>query len=112
MGRLIRTTFPDNTKEETTYDAEGRTTKTVDRAGRATLYTHDKLGRLVKTTLPDGTFTSTTYDAHGQVVSTTDVNGRTTSYEFDDAAAGIRRSLTRQGTSPRSPTTPPAIVLR
>ena len=78
--------------EETIYDAEGRATKVIDRAGRATLYTHDALGRLVKTTYSDGTFTTTTYNAHGQVVAATDINGQMTRYEFD--AAGRNTKVT------------------
>ena len=36
MGRLTKTTYPDGTIEESTYDAEGRRLTSKDRGGRIT----------------------------------------------------------------------------
>jgi RHS repeat-associated protein len=92
MGRLLRTTHPDGTSDESTYDAEGRRLTSTDRAGRVTSYAYDALGRLIKTTYPDASFTTNGYDDAGRLVSSTDARGNTTSYVYDEA--GRRTKVT------------------
>jgi RHS repeat-associated protein len=93
---LFRTTYPDTTFEESSYDEEGRRKTSRDRAGRETSFEYDKLGRLKKTTYIDGTFTSTDYDEIGRVKSTTDARGHTTRYEYDPncGCSGRRAKIT------------------
>ncbi|NIP97565.1 MAG: hypothetical protein GWO24_30695, partial [Akkermansiaceae bacterium] len=54
-GNLIRTTFPDLTTEESTYDPDGRRVARTDRLGRTTYTTFDALGRQIHTIFPDAT---------------------------------------------------------
>src|SRR5208282_1387677 len=92
LGRLTTTTYPDNTTESTTYDANNNRLTSTDRAGNTTTYTYDADNRLTKTTYSDNSFTQTKYDAAGRVSSTVDANGNSTSYGYDDA--GRRITLT------------------
>jgi len=92
MGRLTKTTFPDLTTEEFTYDAEGRRLTSKDREDRVTTFEYDGLGRLTKTIFPDLTFTENIYDGAGRLVETVDARGKSTFFEYDRAG---RRTAVR-----------------
>lgn len=106
-GLLTNTVFALGTaqqaSEQVSYDAEGRRTNSVDRAGRTTTYTYDGLGRLKRTTFPDGAYTENQYDAGGRLFATIQgprppggfqfpPSGQTTHYGYD--AAGQRIAIT------------------
>lgn len=88
-GRLLKTTYPDNTFTSTEYSPTGKVTARVDELGRRTTYQYDALDRLETTTHPDGTTETVGYDAENRRTSTTDAAGHTTSYEYDEVGRGI-----------------------
>lgn len=45
------------------YDAEGRRTQSVDRAGRTNIFAFDSAGRLSRTTYPDGAYDQNNFDS-------------------------------------------------
>ena len=105
-GLLTNTVFALGTAqqaaEQNAYDAEGRRTTFVNRAGQPTSYTYDGVGRLRRTTNPDGTYSDNQYDAGGRVFATIQgphslggptlpTSAITTRYKYD--AAGRRTAV-------------------
>ncbi|MFN8604310.1 MAG: RHS repeat-associated core domain-containing protein, partial [Candidatus Binatia bacterium] len=81
-GRRIRTTYPDGSTKQQSYDAEGRITSVIDRDGRTATMQYDALGRVTGTVNPDGTSTAKTLDAAGRIVTQTDERGNVTTYAY------------------------------
>ena len=88
--------------EQSYYDAEGRRTNSVDRAGRSTVFTYDGVGRVRRTTFPDNTYTENQYDTGGRLFATIQgprppggaalpPPGFTTRFEYD--VAGRRTAI-------------------
>jgi RHS repeat-associated protein len=46
MGRSVRTTYSDNTMEQSFYNSQGQLTKSIERTGRITLYQYNSTGDL------------------------------------------------------------------
>lgn len=73
-GLLTNTVFALGTalqaSESSRFDAEGRRTNTVDRAGRSTFYSYDRVGRPSRTTFADNTYTQNQYDPAGRLFAT------------------------------------------
>ena len=73
-GLLTNTVFALGTalqaSESSQFDAEGRRTNSVDRAGRSTFYSYDRVGRLLRTTFADRTYTQNQYDPAGRLFAT------------------------------------------
>jgi RHS repeat-associated protein len=88
LGRMTRTTHPDNLYDSATYDSAGRVLTKTDRAGQTTTSAYDYVGHLTTMTNPSDTIRYT-YDAIGQrtvssnnlgsITCTYDKRGRTTS---------------------------------
>ena len=98
------TTDADGNRSEIWFDAQKRTTKTVDAnggeisytydqhsniiaitdaLGNTTRYEYDAFGNKVKETAPDGSSYSLQYDAHNNLIQLTDQRGGVTRYEYD-----------------------------
>jgi len=92
QGRLIQTTYPDQTFETSAYDAAGNRTNSVDRANHTTVYQYDALNRLTNTIYADTSTSSTVYDGVGRVAETIDARGTITAFAYD--AAGRRLAVT------------------
>jgi RHS repeat-associated protein len=86
-GQLEKTTFPDGTFTERTYDPLGRLTTLKDERGNTTSYEYQSgcgcSERMTKVTDPLGRVTETTYDAIGRRTSVKDANNHTTSFVYD-----------------------------
>ena len=98
------TTDADGNRSEIWFDAQKRTTKTVDAnggeisytydqhsniiaitdaLGNTTRYEYDAFGNKVKETAPDGSSYSLQYDANNNLTQLTDQRGGVTRYEYD-----------------------------
>jgi RHS repeat-associated protein len=98
-NRLSKTTRPDGSTVEYTYNFRGqKLTETIkgQSAGLApaqgddffemtSIFEYDNAGQLIKVTFPDENFVSFTYDELGHLKTATDENGKTTTYEYDTA---------------------------
>jgi len=85
QNRVIKTTYPDGTYTETTYDLAGNVDLERDRFGQWTDYDYDAYRRLVLTTYADTTSESRAYYREGALKQVTDRSGHVTFYEYDDA---------------------------
>jgi RHS repeat-associated protein len=86
----------------TEYDAEGRTTRTIDVLGHETHYAYDGLGRQTETIVNyvDGSYnpavsdedltSATHYDDDGRVFKTVDPRGNVTLYGYDTLGRQVR----------------------
>lgn len=91
LRRVIQSVDANLQSSFTQYDASSRVTKTIDREGNETAFSHVPFGvDVVKTVDPvTGTITSasaeytTGYDNFGRTVSQTDALGRITAYAYD-----------------------------
>jgi RHS repeat-associated protein len=82
LDRVTRTTYPDGTFKQYTYDRLDLAAF-QDRAGRQTLLDHDSMRRLIKKTDPLGRATRFEWCRCGALKSLTDPLGRTTSWLTD-----------------------------
>jgi RHS repeat-associated protein/uncharacterized repeat protein (TIGR01451 family) len=92
-NRLTKTTFADNTFEETTFDGMGRRLAFTDQEGRTTRFAYDDVGDLLSVTDTQGAATQYTYDAFKNLLSSTDANSHTTSFGYDALNRLIKRVL-------------------
>lgn len=83
MYDLTRITYADGLTERYEYDASGRLTALVDRAGKRWSFTHGARGELLSETTPTGGTTTYTYDATGMLATTLDAVGNVTTYTYD-----------------------------
>ena len=70
--RLGTTTYPDNTTETYTYDADGNVTLRKTRAGVTIGFAYDGLNRLIKKTPPAGPEVTYSYDLAGRLTGVSD----------------------------------------
>lgn len=82
MDRVTRTTFPDGTFNQHTYDRLDLVA-VRDSAGRETFYTYDAMRQLVRQTDPLGQVTRFEWCSCGSLGSLTDPMGRKTEWHFD-----------------------------
>ncbi|MFN9970919.1 MAG: RHS repeat protein, partial [Phycisphaerae bacterium] len=99
FDRPLRTTFPNATFEQLTYDVLDRVTAKLTRASQTITNTYDVLDRLVTHTVPQpGTtaaiVTSYTYDLADRTLTMSDTTGQGLSYGFDAATRVISASQT------------------
>jgi len=82
-NRPIKTTYPDGSFVQDSYDGVGMHTQHIDELGRRTGYQYNAAGDPTVTTYPDGLTESIGYDAEGRRTSTTDRAGRVTTIVYD-----------------------------
>jgi RHS repeat-associated protein len=97
LNRPVKTTYPDGTFTQMSYNQIGQQATTTDQLGRVTSYTYDDMGRLTKTAYPDGTSEETTYDAEGRRLTSKDRAGRVTSFTYD-AVGRLTKTTYADGT--------------
>lgn len=90
FDRLKRTTFPDSTYEELSYDAKGNVLAKLTRGGKLIVNTYDSLDRMVTHLVPQpgaapAILTTTAYDLAGRTTSISDNTGHSLSTAFDSA---------------------------
>ncbi len=90
FDRLERTTFPDGTYEQLSYDVMGNVVSKLTRGGQLIVNTYDTLDRMVTHLVPQPTpnpaiLTTTTYDLAGRTTSISDNTGHSLTYGFDTA---------------------------
>jgi RHS repeat-associated protein len=102
LGRVLTTTFPDNTVSQEAYhgltvtetnannqtrtvtkNARGDVVSVTDALSHTMTYTYDPLGELLTTTDALGNVVSATYDTRGRKVSSSDPDMGTWSYSYD-----------------------------
>ncbi len=91
-GKLIQTSYHDDTKSTSSYDTQGNLLSVTNIAGQTTSYEYDKLDRQTKVTNPDGSTTQTEYDANGRVIAQIGKNGSRVE-GVRGAVLGCRNSL-------------------
>ena len=79
---LVKTTYPDTSYEEYTYDANSNLLTKRTRNGDIITYTYDNLNRLDLKTYPDSSTVNYAYDVASRLISVVDTNG-TISYAYD-----------------------------
>jgi RHS repeat-associated protein len=82
LDRLVKTTYPDATFEETVYDRL-EASRTMDRLGHWTERRHDALRRMVSTRDAEGRTTTYDWCTCGSLDSLIDANGNRTAWERD-----------------------------
>jgi RHS repeat-associated protein len=92
LGRRTRTTYPDNTWVDTTYDLQGRPIRHTDSAGVSTTNYYTIDGLLYCASNAFGQVFYRQVDAHGHIVVSTDANGVTTTNAYDALGRLTRRS--------------------
>jgi len=100
-GKLLKTTYPDNSTTQTIYNGLGQLVTSIDPLGRQTSHTYDTDGHVTLTTYPDNTTESTTYDHNGNRLQFTDRTGIPTSYAYD---ALNRLTQSQRGSNVANPT--------
>ncbi len=103
LGRLIQTTYADDTTTSTEYDNLGRRISETDQLGRTTQYECDDAGRLTAVVLPEVIDPDTDlatnpryeygYDAQGRQTSITDPNNHVTVFTYDHLGRQTSRKL-------------------
>lgn len=83
LNRLIKTTYPDLTTEETIYDLLGNVLETKNRQNQIETYIYDELGREISKVDVSGYETKTEYDALGNAIKTQDAYGTILEFKFD-----------------------------
>ncbi len=77
-GNLLSIAYPDNTKEQFSYDPLGNLIDSIDQNGNAIGYTYNNNGQIVAEQFADGSTITLAYDAHGNLTSYVDDTGTTT----------------------------------
>jgi RHS repeat-associated protein len=87
FDRLSRTTFPDATYEELTYDADGDVLTRRNRSAQVLTYTYDNLDRMLTKFMPGSPNETTTwaYDGAGKITNLSDTANNVLAYSFDTA---------------------------
>ena len=88
-NNLIKTTNPDGTTRQKTFNATGLPVTEVDELGRTTQYTYNEGGGLTQTTFPDGTHLTAVYDANGRRTQVAGRSGAGTSFTLDAAGRPV-----------------------
>jgi RHS repeat-associated protein len=95
-GKLLKTTYPDNSTTQTVYNILGQQVTTIDALSRQTTYQYDADGRVTLTTYPDNTTESAAYDRNGNRTRLIDRTNVTTTYTYD-ALNRLTQSLRGSG---------------
>ena len=82
-GRLIKTTYPDNSTTQTAYNSLGQQVTTTDTLIRQTSYQYDPDGHVTQASYPDNTNEQTVYDNNGNRTQFFDRTGVQTIYTYD-----------------------------
>ena len=82
MGRLVRTTMPDGSFDQTTYGPDGILTRT-DRGGATTTYTYGVFGRRASETNPNSETISYEHGLSGRMAALVDANNSRTEWSYD-----------------------------
>jgi RHS repeat-associated protein len=86
FDRLSRTTFPDTTYEELTYDANGNVASRRNRSAQVLTFTYDNLDRMKTKVSPSPSVTATwAYLSNGLIDSISDTAGHAIDYGYDTA---------------------------
>jgi RHS repeat-associated protein len=86
FDRLVKTTYPDGTSDQTLYDdpsAPLDVAHTIDRQGRVTTNKYDAIRELIQTTDPQGRSTKYGWCTCGGLATLTDANGHVTTWNLD-----------------------------
>jgi len=106
-GRLVKTTYPDNTTTETEYDSLGKATGRKDQKDRWTYTTYDNTGRTTDVLQPDGSSISNNYTDEGRLTwvdskDRSSILKLTTKHSYDSSG---RRTGTHYLQSPETSST-------
>jgi RHS repeat-associated protein len=93
LSRMTNSTFPDGTKQITTFDALGRRIAQADQATNTTMFGYDALGRLTSVTNALGKVTRYGYDEVGNQTTQIDALNRQTTFEYDSLGRRTKRTL-------------------
>jgi RHS repeat-associated protein len=83
LGRVTRTTDPENNDIYAEYDGKGRIYAKTDANGNRTRYEYDSMDRLIHIYDPLNYYTENHYNPKGLLVTYTDKNWNTTSFDYD-----------------------------
>ena len=85
LGRVLKTTAPDDTASSCSFDDSRNVITTTDQKGNSLIYEFDKLGNLktVRAEAPDETLAKMTYDTFNRPVLEIDANGNTREITYD-----------------------------
>ena len=82
-GRLLKTTYPDNSTSQTAYNTLGQQVTITDALGRQTSYQYDPDGHVLQTTYPNSTTEQSIYDKNGNRTRFIDRTSVLTTYTYD-----------------------------
>ncbi len=97
LNRLISTTYPDGTMDQTIYDKLD-VSKVINRLGQITSYSYDANRNKITETDPLGNVIHYGYDPSGRLISLTDANGHTTTWVRDIQGRVISKTYPNGGT--------------
>ena len=80
---LTRISYPDNTNEQFTYDANGNALTKVDRAGKTWTFTYNSTGQILTASNPAGGVTTYTYNTDATLATSTNSDTGTATYSYD-----------------------------
>ena len=83
LGRVVRTTDPNQAVTSFAYDLAGNRTQITDPVGNDTTFVYDSLNRVVQERNELGDSRLFRYDAAGNLIPRTDRNGRAVDYQYD-----------------------------
>ena len=95
LGRRKRTTYPDNTWTENTYNLQGQIVRVTDSAGVAVTNFYTVNGLLFTASNAFGRVFLRQFDAEDRVLVSVDANGVRTGYAYDALGRLVRRSTSR-----------------
>ena len=100
-NNLVKTTLPDGSTVQKSYEPTGKVSSTTDELGRSTSYEYDDQGHLTTSTFADGTQGVSNYDANGNRTRFTGPSGVTSSFIYDalNRVTGVNTSTGSSNTS-------------
>lgn len=95
VGHLVKTTYPDGSFVENTYDSMGHMLSET-RDGKTLHYEYDAVGNRVKMIDANNQVTTYAYNLNGQIVTSVNALGHKTSYEYN-AMGQLVKTLNNRG---------------